>query len=341
MEHILDIFNNDAFNVVSLTRAVNKVPNTYGLLNQLGIFTPTPVDTTLVGIEINEGVINLVPSSERGGPGTPNKRGSRNLRHIKLPHFALEDNVTADDVQNIRAFGGGGKLMAVADKVNELLDQMARKLFLTTEFMKNGALNGQILNSDGTVLLDLWELFGISQKEVDFELEVDGANLTEKCLDVKEHIELHLKGENMTKILALCSPGFWRKLITHPDVVEAYKYYANTPSPLRNDVRGGFEHQDILWREYLGQATTHGGTVRYFVPTNGALFLPLGTFNTFEEYHGPADYIETANTMGLPLYSKLGRPDTYGKAQPIEVQTNPLPMCKRPEVLVKGTFTPA
>jgi len=338
MEHVLDIFNNDAFNVVSMTSAINKVPNTFGLLNQLGIFKPVPVDTTMVGIEISEGVINLVPSSERGAPGTPNKRGSRNMRYFKLPHFALEDNVTADDVQNIRAFGSGSKLLAVASKVLEVQMQMARKLYLTMEFMKNGALNGQILDSDGTVILDLWELFGITQKEVNFELAVEGANLIEPCLDVKEHVELHLKGENMTELLALCSPGWWRKFITHPDVAEAYKYYAHSVNPLTSDVRSGFKHQDILWREYLGQATTHDGTVRYFIPPNGCLFLPLGTFDTFEENFGPADYLEAANTPGLPLYSKLGRPDKFGKGQPIEAQTNPLPIVKRPEVLVKGTF---
>jgi len=342
MEHALDIFNNDAFSVMSLTRSVNKVPNMYGLLKQLGIFIPNPIDTTIVGIEVQEGVLNLVPPTERGGPGTPNKRSTRDMRQVKVPHFALEDQVTADDVQGVRAFGSGNRLLGVAEKVTTLQEQMAKKLYLTQEFMRNGALNGQILDAYGNVLLDLWDLFGIEQKEVDFELDTAGTEITEKCLEVKRHIEEKLQGEQMTKVMALCSPGFWTKFITHESVKEAYRYYVNQPSPLRSDVRSGFDHQEILWREYAGKAVAYSedgqtATTRVFIPADSAIFLPLGTFDTFEEVYSPADYIPTVNTMGLPLYSSIDRNTKHQKGVDLEVQTNVLPIVKRPEVLVKGT----
>ena len=58
--------------------------------------------------------------------------------------------------------------------------------------------------------------------------------------------------------------------------------------------------------------------------------------NTFETYDAPADYLDTANTPGQPIYAKQVM-DPKGKHVDILIESNPLPLCKRPGVLVKGT----
>ncbi|MBE0660736.1 MAG: major capsid protein, partial [Bryobacteraceae bacterium] len=45
---------------------------------------------------------------------------------------------------------------------------------------------------------------------------------------------------------------------------------------------------------------------------------------------------ETANTLGLPLYAKQ-EPRKFGRGTDLHSQSNPLPICHRPEVLVKVT----
>ncbi len=57
MPEILDIFNDQAFSAISLTESVNVVPNTYGRINELGLFQNEPVSTTSVAIDIRNGVI--------------------------------------------------------------------------------------------------------------------------------------------------------------------------------------------------------------------------------------------------------------------------------------------
>ncbi|MNT53517.1 hypothetical protein D3C72_1906050 [compost metagenome] len=53
---------------------------------------------------------------------------------------------------------------------------------------------------------------------------------------------------------------------------------------------------------------------------------------------GPANYIETVNTIGLPRYAK-GVVDKWGKRVDFEAQSNPLNLCTRPRTLIQGKRT--
>ena len=58
------------------------------------------------------------------------------------------------------------------------------------------------------------------------------------------------------------------------------------------------------------------------------------TVETFATYFAPADFNETANTMGQQLYAKQ-EPRKFERGTDLHTQSNPLPMCHRPGVLVK------
>jgi hypothetical protein len=105
----------------------------------------------------------------------------------------------------------------------------------------------------------------------------------------------------------------------------------------RDDLRKGWEYQGVVFEEYRGQAEDAAGNGRKFVPANEAIFLPEGTQNTFRTFVAPVDFIETVNTIGLPLYSKLAIDKEFQRHVKIHAQANPLPICMRPAVLVRGT----
>jgi len=65
--------------------------------------------------------------------------------------------------------------------------------------------------------------------------------------------------------------------------------------------------------------------------------FPLGTVDTFSTYYAPADFNETANTLGQALYAKQ-EPRKFERGTDLHTQSNPLPMCHRPGVLVKLTM---
>ena len=55
--------------------------------------------------------------------------------------------------------------------------------------------------------------------------------------------------------------------------------------------------------------------------------------------YAPADFVETANTIGLPRYAKQAVDQQFARWVMLHVQSNPLPICTRPRVLIKGKRT--
>lgn len=331
----LDVFNNDAFSLQEMTKAVNIIPNNYGKIRELGIFNEKGVTTTTVTLELKEGALSILPQVQRKGEPTYEKDSKRKFFALNIPSYKHNDRIYADDIQNIRAFGSESMFETVANKVAEKLENIAKKHQITLEYMRCGALQGKVKDGEGNIIADLHSIFGVTQKSINFSFDSNDSPIDEFCRNVKRHIETELKGETMSFVQALCSPEFFDKFVKHPKVKEAYNTYQGQ-TPYREDFRKGFQFQGILFEEYLGSATLADGKTNVkFVPEGEAMFFPMGTTNTFDTYFAPATYEETVNTTGLPIYVKqIAEPD--GESRKILSQSHPLPICKRPALLVRG-----
>ncbi|MCA1990382.1 MAG: major capsid protein, partial [Desulfarculus sp.] len=292
---------------------------------------------TTVALELNNGVLNLLDTQQRGAPVPVNRGGKRKVKTFEVPHIPLEDRILASDLQSIRAFGTGGVMKEVRAEVIAKLADMRAKQAITLEHLRMTALQGIILDGDGSsVILNLFTDFGVTQEEVDFALDVDETDVPAKCKEVSRHIEDNLKGDTHTGIRCLCGPDFFDALVAHPTVVTAYQFQQGL-NPLRNDLRKGFEFQGIVFEEYRANATASDGTTNVkFIADDEAHFFPVGTSSTFRQFHAPAGFIETVNTLGRELYAKQAVDAKYQKWVDIYVESNPLPICMRPAVLVKG-----
>lgn len=337
MSKLADIFNNPAFSTAEMTEAINVIPAQYGDINQLGIFKEKGVTTTSVLIERKNNVLNVLSSVERESPGTPNTSGKRDVVSVPIPSFILDDSIKASDVQNIRKFGTADELEAIQDVVNNKLAEMKAKHEITLEYMRAGALQGIIKDGEGNVLANLFETFGVTQNTQDFKTSSASTNIGTLLHNVKRTIQKNLKGEVMNGVLCLCSGSFFDAITTHASVKEAYNAYQGA-SPLREDMRYDFEFQGIKFREYEGFASNSKGQTLRFIPENQAIFIPMGTLNTFETVFAPADYIEAANTVGQPYYAKQDI-QKFERGIDVQTQSHPLPICKRPELLIKATLS--
>jgi len=332
---MLNPFSSDAFDMAALTAAINKIPNTYGRLEQLNLFPPLGVRTRTIIVEEMNGVLNLLPTRPVGSPGTVGTQGKRKVRSFVIPHIPHDDVVLPEEVQGIRAFGSETEVEALSNLMAQKLQTMRAKHAITLEHLRMGALKGVILDADASVLYDLYQEFEITPKVVNFALTTSSTEVLLKVLEVRRHIEDNLKGEFMTGVMCLCSQGFFDALTTHPKVKEAYQRWREG-LVLFSDNRTGFTFGGVTFEEYRGQATDANGTVRKFIADDEAHFFPLGTATTFRTYFAPADFNETANTLGLPLYAKQ-EPRKFGRGTDLHSQSNPLPICHRPEILVKAT----
>lgn len=335
----LAIFSNNAFSVISLTDSINQVPFLPGRIGNLGLFLESGITTTTVMIEERAGSLNLIETTARGAPAVQNQHNKRKARSFVVPHIALEDTLLADEVQNVRAFGSESDLESIQQVVDFRLAEMARKHDATLEHLRVGAIKGQILDADGSsILYNLFDEFGVSQySEIDFDL--DNANpesgvVKGKCHDVRRKIEDELGAQPYDHIHAFCGSAFFDNLTTHPEVVKAYERYMDGLFLRQGQARGSFEYAGIVFEEYRGKV----GTVDY-TDTNKAYFFPVGVPGLFRQYNAPADFVETANTVGLPRYAKQAADQEFGRWVKLHTQSNPLPICTRPRTLIKAKRT--
>ena len=242
-----------------------------------------------------------------------------------------------EETQGIRAFGSEGELAALSDVLAMHLQSMRDKHAITLEHLRMGALKGVILDADGSMLYDLFDEFGITAKTINFQLDVATTDVKAKCLELKRYLEDNLRGEFMTGVHVLVSAEFFDALTSHAKVEKAYERWQQG-EVLRSDQRSGFTFAGIRFEEYRGQATDPEGTVRRFIADGEGHAFPLGTSQTFATYFAPADFNESVNTMGQPLYAKQDA-RKFERGTDLHTQSNPLPMCHRPGVLVKITVT--
>ena len=330
-------FLNPGFSMASLTAAINLIPNRYGRLEALNLFPAKPVRTRQIIVEEYAGRLNLLPTKPPGSPGTVGERGKRKLRSFVIPHIPHEDVVLPEEVQGIRAFGSETEMEAISGVLARHLETMRNKHAITLEHLRMGALKGEILDADGSVISNLFTEFQITPQSVNFDLANANSEVKGHCYDLLTKIEDALQGEFMTGVHVLCSPEFFRALTTHKEVKTAYQNWQQG-AVLINDMRSGFSYSGITFEEYRGQASfvQADGTLgsRRFIAAGEAHAFPVGTVDTFATYFAPADFNETVNTIGQPLYAKQ-EPRKFDRGTDLHTQSNPLPMCHRPGVLIK------
>lgn len=328
---MVDIFGSDAFGLVSLTESMNALPYVPKRLGAMGLFKPKGVTTKTVVIEERDGILALIPSVEWGGPATQARKGKRRARSFVVPHIPLEDQILASDVQDVRQFGSESATAGIATVVNDRLEELKQSHEATHEWLRCGCIQGSIVDGDAsTELFDIFTLFGVTETEVDFVLGTDTTDVGSKCLSVKRSIEAAIGDMPFDHVHAMCGETWFDAFVAHPEVKYAYQYFQEGKM-LRDDPRAGFEYKGVIFEEYRGNVGSNA-----FIPAVQARFFPVGAPGLFVEYYAPADFVETVNTIGLPFYAKQ-EPMPFDRGITLHTQSNPLPLCTRPLVLVKGT----
>jgi hypothetical protein len=273
----------------------------------------------------------MVPAGERGGLSKPVNGDKRSMVTFNTIHLPQRANILADEIQGVRAFGSETELETVESVVAKRLGKMRRALDATIEYQRIGALKGQILDANGsTVLVDLFSQFGLSQQTKSMVLGTSTTKVRQKVMEAKRLVEDALGNQMYTGLRALCSPAFFDAFTTH-DLVEKFFINWQSNETMRQDVRSAFLFGGVLWEEYRG---TVGGID--FITSGDAYLVPEGVPDLFVTHYGPADYVEAANTIGLPYYAKQELLQ-FGKGVDLEAQSNPISLCTRPRSVVKLT----
>lgn len=318
----------DLFSVANLTAAVNKLPVMPGKVGAMGLFDEKGVTSTTVIIDEREGRLVLVPNTSRNDDPAPIKGNKRKRRTFETQHLPINRPLLPSQLQGIAAFGQESATTPIATVINDHLQDLKNSIEATREFQRVGALRGQLLDADGSLMFDLFDEFDVKQKKVTVLLSNPDTHVRKACLDAKRHAESKLGGVMVTGFRAFCGPDWFDAFTDHANVKAAFANYQEAQDRLGGDLRTGFTFGGIEFIEY--DVTVSG---QRFIPADIAQVFPMAR-GVFRLFNAPANYNETVNTLGQPFYSKA-EPRKMGKGWDLEAQANPLAMCLFPEALVE------
>lgn len=328
----MDIFEGDAFSVIELTRALENIPFKPATLSGSDLFGERGVRTRTVVIESRDGTLSLIPFSERGGGYDQQTPESRQVRAFVCRQFKKQDVLWASEIQGIREFGSESVTQQAQAEVARRMRRLRADAEATFEYHLLNGIQGLVKDPrDGAVVINFANEFGITPAaEIDFDLDnqspASGA-LRKRCQALIESVEDSLGGLAVgpVQLRAECGSAFFADLVAHKEIRETYLNTA-AANELRGRVVDEFTFGGITFRRYGGSATIG-------VPTDKAFFYPQGIEGLFEIYFAPADTFETVNTIGLPLYARMIPDRERDEWVRLEIESNPLPICTRPQVL--------
>lgn len=322
-----DVLKGDGFTLSSLTAAINTGPYVPTRIGDSGLFSEDGVTTTTVQIEKQGNKLVLVPSQERGGNGIVVNADKRELIPFNTVHLPQRGTILADEISNLRAFGSETEAETVEAYVNKRFQKMRRNLDVTLEYHRVGAIQGKVMDADGsTVLIDLYSKFGLEKQTKSLVLGTATTKVKNKLMEAIRTLEDNLGAAMYTGLICYCSASFFDSFTSHATVKEAYERWSDGAA-LRDDMRNGFTYAGITFVEYRGKVNGVD-----FIEDGKAWLVPQGIDDMFMTNFAPADYVETVNTIGLPFYADI---EVKKKCVELEAQSNPLCINTRPDCVIE------
>lgn len=342
MPTVLDLLSAPQFADPRLTEVINIPPYETGRLAQLGLFEERPIATTYVKVAIRDGEVIIIPARERGGPSNKNMREDRRETIIPVPHFPLDDAITPSDLQNLTVYGSNYVMETLSNVYVDKLSTIRGKHDATHAHLDWGAVKGQIIDAEGKVLLNTFSHFGISQTTYDLILGTAGTNVAAKTRGLKSLMRTKLKGARSSGVHIFAGPEYFDAFVGHSSVQEAFKYFAAAPgqNPNRDDIADVFRFGSVsierVEEEFDVRQLDNSFITQPAITSDEAIAIPLGT-PYFKRYIAPPDTITDANSAPAPGSKVVVSTERlpHGKGQDIHTESNVLPVCLRPEVLIK------
>lgn len=292
--------------MISLSGYVNRAPHVPQVLGEMNLFEQEPVRTTSVFVEENNGRLNLVPTTERGAPSTKigsDKRAGRSFETVRLSQMG---RIHSREVQNIRANGSEMELRSVQMEVEKRRKKLDLNLSLTEEYHRLGAINGLLLDADGTsVIEDYFDVFGITRPTATVYTFTDPTfNVRDTTRSITRSIMRASKGAVLptSRIVALCGDDFYDALTNHPTVKPAFDNW--TAKVAFRDETGPFQMfylDGVYWKNYRG--TDDNSTIA--IPLNECRFVVEGGVEIFKQALAPSEGWSQVNQLGQRRYADI------------------------------------
>lgn len=328
----MNVFTGDAYSKFSLTEQINRIPHKPGLIGAMGLFERQGIATPFLGIEEKDGTFNIIKTSARGQEGNRRRNDKRRVRRFEVPHLEEFSRIYADDITGTRLYGempGSTSDAAKGTIVAQRMTDMVADHDVTLEYHRVGAIKGEVLDSDDSVLFNWHEEYGITKEVIPYD---GGASvkLAQVCRELKRNTAKvlgHLSNGGKPVLRVLVGADFMDAIASDDTVKDDYRRWEDGKRNLENAANESYEYQGVEFLEYFGYKD--GATP--LIAANKGHSIPLGT-NLFKTRDACPDTWEGVGTIGLPVYAELNPEKKYAQ---IDTQSNPINICTKPGVLIE------
>jgi hypothetical protein len=335
---------------IEVSNIVNDMPVLYGQVMDMNLFQFKGAYTNTVAIDRTNYTPGVIPASPwccdaKVTQGSP----TRNLFPVSIPHTHIEDALWACDLNGVRGQTTGLQVSyaSVAQERAKVLMRMKMNMDITAEYRMLSALKGQVMDADGTnVLLDIYELFGVTQQSQDIPLTTAGSDVLGAFRNAVRKSRDGARSFIPQRWIVLAGKNFFDKIVSHDSLRDLYKrccdVQANTLNDMSNFVFNFMPNVSIM--EYEGTVARNpvtGQDVEYMGDDEALMFpVPAPGQEMYELLAAPPMTLSYVNTLAASKYyfweSMLC---TRGESDPEGIkfmgEMNLLPIVKHPAAIIK------
>lgn len=277
-----------------------------------------------------EGISVSAPS---GSPATIVKKDGYDHVVVPAPRFPEKTMIAPGDLDDIRAMGDSGPMLA-AEMVGKQLAMMRRRTDRTREFMAIKALSGTVVDGKGKTLVTY--AFPDGHKPVLAGKKRWSDSESNPLVDIRSWKELisAATGGAVEIFYGFCAADVMDALLEHPKLAELLKNQIGQQlveiGRLRNVA--GVETEEVA-----GTYKDENGNRLKMMPAGHIAIVGVGYGNTAEGY-APVEDFKAKDGIGSGQLPQLYFSKSWEEDDPsglwIKTESRPLPLVKRPGCIV-------
>lgn len=338
------VFGGDAFNGAAMIRGIEKRTYIPQGLDEIIGFEPRPVDKDVVYIGQKNRLNGLIQSTLRGAPIEMRTRPDKDYRPIRIPRIAEGDQLYAHEMADMIPFDGETDEEMIATRIAEMQEDLIGDVEMTEEHMRLGALNGIILDADGSEIVNYYDEFNIAvPSAVDLALDDAAMTIGELRAKIGNLLTIPITRAAKTGMMgrvqmrAVCGDAFWYALTGHPAVAKTYEGYAAAAALRDDQTWSSFVFAGVTWYHYRGSDDNSA----IAIGANEAKVFPFGLPGMFQHVMGPFQESLAAEYRGRGRryfpFLEMDKSEKQQWVQP-EIYCYPLFVNARPDLVLTTTI---
>jgi len=329
----------NTFRLVDQTDDILLLPQTWTLLGDSGLFQTESLTSKTVTLEKRAGGLVLLKDRMRGDAPQTFGRETRALHSYEVPHFALKDTISPEELEGRTRPGSKGKEYDTeAAAMLRSMEKIRKSFDINMELSRFKTLStGQAYAPNGTVVADYYSDNSLTRNEVDFVLGTGTTDVIAKCAEIIADFQSTAnEGQVISRVVGYASPEFMGKLLAHAKVTQTHIYQQIGQYNITQERAGGMALRRTLnfgGIQFVEVADTLLG--QRLVTAGDCIMVAFEDMGSFKTYFSPPSRFGYVNTFAEEMYLWSWKNERLTDIT-LEMESNWLNVLHRPNFVARA-----